>query len=190
MKKCFLILFLAAAPLFADNEVGIQGKIGFFFPSDSNFRNVYGGGAIYGPEISWRFMQCIDLFADAMYFQKGGRSLGDKRHTRIKMMPVSLGLKVVVPLPSMEVYFGASAKYISLHIHNSSPYVSRHVSKDGVGWGIKSGVSVLLPKNFFFDIFLEYFRKKFNFHSSRQVLSGGDVDVGGGVIGGSVGYRF
>ena len=190
MKKWFIVLFLAATPLFATNEISIQGKIGFFFPSNSDFRDVYGGGAIYGPEVAWRFMPCIDLFADAMYFEKGGSSLGQQRHSRIKMFPVSLGLKLVVPLPSLEVYVAASAKHFSLNIHNSSPYVSRKVSKDGFGWGIKSGVSVLLPKNFFFDIFLEYMRKKFNFHSNKRVISNDAIDIGGGVIGGSIGYRF
>ena len=191
MKKWFLALFLAATPLiFASNEIRVQGKVGFFFPSNEELQNVYGGGLIYGPEVSWRFMQCVDLFADVMYFQKGGKSLGQKRHTRIKMLPASLGLKLVVPLPSLEVYFGASAKYFSFNIHNSSPYVSRRVTKDGFGWGIKGGVSVLLPKNFFFDIFLEYMRKKFNFHSNKRVISDDSLDVGGGIIGGSVGYRF
>lgn len=190
MKKWLFLLFLAAAPLCASNEVRVQGKVGFFYPASKEFQDVYGGGLIYGPEISWRFMPCLDLFADAMYFQKGGKSLGLKKHTRIKMLPASLGIKLAVPLPSLEVYFGAALKYFSLKIHNSSPYVSRSISKDGFGWGITSGVSVLLPKNFFFDIFLEYMSKKFNFHCNKQVISNDSIQVGGGIIGGSIGYRF
>ncbi len=190
MKKWLLILLTAAAPLYAANEVSVQGKVGFFYPSDSDFQDIYGGGFIYGAEVDWRYIPMFDLYADAMYFSKGGKSLGKERHTRIKLLPVSLGLKVSVPLPGMEVYFGVAAKHFNLKIHNDSPYVSRNVTKNGFGWGAKAGVTVCLPCNFFFDIFLEYMRKKFDFNSSKRVITHVDVDVGGGVIGGSIGYRF
>ncbi len=198
MKKWCLaaLIFCAAQAGFADVcdkscIFPLEGKAALFYPLKSRFGNIYGAGGIYGAEVAYRFAPYFDLFADGMLFNKGGHSLdSERRHTRIKIVPASLGLKVLFPLPSMEVYAAASAKYINVNIHNHGETVGKHhIAKQGVGWGAKLGASVLLPHSWFFDIYLEYLRKDFGHLSSTSGFLH-DLDISAGLIGGAVGYRF
>jgi|SRR3989338_995540 len=172
------------------DECHPRRKRRFFYPSDERLQKIYGGGAIYGGELSWRFYKILDLYADAMFFSKSGKSLGERRSTHIRILPVGIGLKGSLPFDPFEIYVAASAKHFTVKIHNNSPYVDQHQEKNGWGWGAKIGVSFFFANHFLLDLFLEYMRKEFSFSHSKKVESRKEVDIGGGVIGGALGYRF
>jgi len=136
------------------------------------------------------FLQDPGSLCRCVFFSKSGKSLGERRSTHIRILPVGIGLKGSLPFDPFEIYVAASAKHFTVKIHNNSPYVDQHQEKNGWGWGAKIGVSFFFANHFLLDLFLEYMRKEFSFSHSKKVESRKEVDIGGGVIGGALGYRF
>jgi len=191
MKKTllFFLFLLLACPLLSMN-VTLEGKGGFFIPPTSACkRSMAVGRSMEGSSHgvstrSWISMQMRCFLA------KSGKSLGERRSTHIRILPVGIGLKGSLPFDPFEIYVAASTKHFTVKIHNNSPYVDQHQEKNGWGWGAKIGVSFFFANHFLLDLFLEYMRKEFSFSHSKKVESRKEVDIGGGVIGGALGYRF
>ena len=80
---------------------------------------------------------------------------------------------------------GLGAAYV--HFHNQSSHVKRSVNRWGVAFLAKSGVKFDVTGNFFLDLFVDYSYYLFNFKKGH---CRNNVNTGGFLIGGGIGYRF
>ena len=170
----------------------LEIKSGYFFFSEHIMRQVYNSGGIdvqlsYSQPI-WKWLQ---IYSAVDYIQANGRSLNGHYFTKIRVIPLSLGLKPVIPLTSwLDYYLYLGPRYFFVNINNSSNYVDH--SKNGNGLGGFAGTGFLFRpiEHFVIDLFGDYSYKKKSFHSSKKNVSGHSVDIGGFAFGAGLGYEF
>lgn len=201
MKK--LLMFLAliiSTPLIADWKCELQNwkteiqtgwdvefRVASFYPTSKLFRQVYPPARVtYGIDISRQFYCNSYLWIDVDWFNKWGHSVGPKefrRGTSIDLIPVSMGLKYVLPVTSaIDAYAGAGVAYTFLHVRNHSRFVHEHVYRQGFGGVVKTGLKLKLGC-YFVDLFGDYLYQQFHFY-------GHHTEVGGFKIGGGLGASF
>lgn len=111
------------------------------------------------------------------YFGFYGEEFRDR--TRIYVLPVSLGVKLIYPiLPYVDAYVGAGACYSFLKIKNfcredysyfmpRSPF-KKAIYKSQFGGVFKIGFQVALSKSTFLDFFVDYFAQTFRISHKRD----------------------
>ncbi|MES2273979.1 MAG: hypothetical protein V4487_07285 [Chlamydiota bacterium] len=133
-------------------------RVGYFYPQSSVFRDIYSGGIEGEVETSVRFYKDFNFFANAGVFIKNGHSLGLGDSTRIKIFPLSLGIKYIFHLScAWEFYLGAAPTYTWARFHDRSPYVDQHVHKSAFGVVGKMGFIYTFFKSGFADLFFDYY---------------------------------
>jgi outer membrane protein len=170
----------------------IESKVGYFFFSDSKMRKIYDRGGldlqISGTYSIWNWLQ---IFGSVEYLEIHGRSLNGHQKAKIWEVPVSLGLRSVIPIcQQIQYYFTLGPRYFFVHAHNSSCYVERNMSKTGFGGFANTGFNFFLCDNLFLGVFGEYSYGRFHFHSSRENSYGESAQVGGFAFGAGLGYVF
>lgn len=146
-------LFLFVMPVLVfSGEVLFKLKGGYFYPSDKDFRDIYGGGVMSGLEISTVAARNLELWIEAGYFAKTGELSFTKEVTRLKIIPVGGGVRYVFPPRRPAIYMGGGVLY----------YRFREVSPLGtVDWGrpgvvVEMGSSIRLTGRFIADAFARY----------------------------------
>ena len=146
-----LSLLLLPLPAFS-NEVLFKLKGGYFYPSDKDFRHIYGGGLKFGLEISTEVASNLELWIEAGYFAKNGKLSFTKETTRLQIVPVGGGMRYVWPVRRLAFYMGAGVLY----------HRFREVSSLGtVDWGrpglvVETGSSIRLTRRLIGDVFIRY----------------------------------
>lgn len=194
-KKIFsLALSLSCSwlTLFA-HDILIEGKAAYFLPENHKFRQIYHhGGGLYGVEASYEAWCHTHIWASVDSFTKKGRSLGGHSPTKISMVPIGLGVKYFLNLPStpVDLYAGLGITGTYVHIHDKNPYVIPNTSKWGLGGIAKIGALVNCDR-VFFDLFVNYSYCPMDFHKNRHhAVSRNSVNFGGWAFGLGLGYRF
>jgi outer membrane protein W len=130
-----------------------------------------------------------------------------KTHTKMYILPLSIGIKFVYPLINrLEVYFGAGLCYsflkITSHCKEENSYseylespFKKHTQKRELGGIVKAGFRYDLGGSVFLDVFVDYFSQRFyfkhNHYSShnRSILNG-SINYSGLKIGAGLGVFF
>jgi hypothetical protein len=202
MKKLLMFLALVVSmPLVADWKCELQNwktdiqtgwdvefRVSSFYPTSKFFRQIYSTPRVaYGIDISRQICGNSYLWIDVDWFDKKGHSVGPeefRRSTRINLVPVSMGVKYLLPVTSsIDVYAGAGVAYTFLHVRNHSEFVHERVNRQGFGGVVKTGVKVKFCGCYFLDLFGDYLYQRFHFH-------GHHTEVGGFKIGGGIGASF
>lgn len=181
----FLLFFLCFSQLHS-SEWFTELRGGYFYPTSKKFREIYKSGGVEGEiEVAKKFKENWIGWGNVNYFQKKGRSIGFHDKTTIRMVPLSFGLKYqFLFCNSVSPYLGVGVAYTILNIKNDSEFVKKHVTKNGFGFVIKSGIYIDLSKSFLLDLFVDYYFQEMHFYTKHH------VDVGGLKIGFGLGYRF
>jgi hypothetical protein len=143
-----LLLFVMPVLAFS-GEVFFKLKGGFFFPSDKDFRDIYGGGIMSGLEISAAAARNLELWVEAGYFAKTGQLTFTKETMKLRILPVGGGVRYIFRPKRPAFYMGAGVLY----------HRFREVSPLGtVDWGrpgalVEMGSSIRLTGNFIVDVF-------------------------------------
>ncbi len=138
-----------------------QLRAGYFYPASGVIRDIYHGGIEGEIETSVKVYQNLSLFANAGIFIKNGHSVGLDNSTRIKLFPLSLGLKYNFRISNIwEYYLGAAPTYTWARFHDHSPYVDQHVHKSAFGVVGKTGFIYTFCKIGFVDFFFDYYYTK------------------------------
>ena len=195
LRYLLVLCFLINGSLFC-RDILLEFKAAYFLPTSTLFRKIYdNGGALYGPEVTFKLGNCGDLygFASIDYFQKSGRSLGLCDATKVSLLPLGIGLKYFFPFSHGDFYLGLGFQPVRLKTINCSPYVAQKQSKWGFGGIAKVGVFVDLPHNFLLDFFIDYSFVKVSC-CNTQVPAGTVIplkaDISGTIFGAGLGYRF
>ncbi len=114
MKKLaiipFVILLVISTGFAADGPaVAVRG--GVFWPSDADFRAIYGAGAIWGIEVSWLFGRHIEPWISGDLFSKHGHMVPTQEKTRIWLIPVAAGLRYSGHVGPVLLYAGGGMVY-------------------------------------------------------------------------------
>lgn len=205
LKRFFLSICSIA--LFASTqasalEVLTEVRASYFMPTDKTFRKIYGdGGGMYGIETSSPIWCSLHGFLGVDYFTKKGHSYPLHDSTRIKLIPVTFGLKYFYSLDCLDcscinacgidLYGAAGAQYTYFQTKDDSPYVINPVTKRGWGGIAKVGSLIHFDGGLFLDIFGQYSFLTMKFSDTRHdTLIRHDAHLNGWSVGLGLGYRF
>jgi hypothetical protein len=154
MKKWAVILLflllLSGSAIAADVTFKLKGS--YFHPYDTAFKDIYGGGVMYGVEASTEISQHLEMWIDGGYFSKKGELSLTKEETKLRIIPVGGGLRYSLSLGSIHAYAGIGINY---WIYNETNRIG------DVNWGklggiINMGSFIKIRGNWIMDFFVSY----------------------------------
>lgn len=174
-------------------DVFLEGKAGYFRPTGEKFEEIYGGGGIYGAELTCQLWKPLYLFGSADYFEKEGKSIGDgeRKPTTIMIVPLAIGLKYLFRFENVDFYLGAAPTFTYIHFEDDSRFVIRKSAKWGYGAIAKAGALFNFKKHFFLDLFGDYSYLNARFHNTKdgEVIRP-HIDLSSWSIGAGLGLRW
>jgi len=190
-----LVVLSIVSPAVA-RDIILEFKGAYFLPTGSRFKDIYGGGALYGPELTVQL--CEDknwyLFTSIDYFSQDGHSLGLCDKTEVKMILLALGLKYFMPVCNdrIDVYLAAGFEPVNVRTKNCSQFVLAERSEWSLGGIAKFGAYYHLPHNFLIDLFVGYSGAHIGSNDckclpSLQFLK---AQVSGAIFGAGLAYKF
>lgn len=187
----FTLFFLGLVLQLGAIEVLTEAKVGYFIPTDAQFRSNYcEDGIITTLESSFNASHRLYPWASISYFYNPSHpDIGGNRKSALYFIPVGAGLKYLYSWGKLGVYGGLGVLPTYLHIENNSPLLVRTQAKWGCGGIAKFGFIADRLWNFFIDLFAEYSYIKIPFHNSPD-LTLHPANLCNFSIGGGVGYHF
>ncbi len=171
----------------------LEAKAAYFFPQNTRFNDVFGGGGIYGLELSVQAWRNLYGWVSADTFYASGHSYGTSTpsRTNITIVPLGLGLKSLYPVGCVDFWLGAGALGSYMHINQHSPYVSPSISKWGAGGIIKAGILFHVYRGLIIDIFADYSFMTIPYNDTQNgTVVPYDAHLSGGTLGASIGWSF
>ena len=112
MKKsiaaaCFALVFTGFAGAAFGAGFTLTLKAGYFSPSDQVFRDVYGGGPVFGVDIAIPLAGPVQIWAGADIFGKTGLLSVSEEETKVRITPLYAGLRAEFGKTGLRPYVGA-----------------------------------------------------------------------------------
>lgn len=172
-------------------DVLVEAKVGYFRPSAKVLRSVYGGGADYELSASGPVWKKLRLYGAVDLFYKRGKSEGGGQNTRIRIIPLSLGLQYPFKVSKhVDFFMSGGPRYYFVQFKNDSHFVDRKVTGSGLGGFVSAGFLFSLGSKWKIDLFTDYGYKRIHFRASKQGVTAHTIQVGGLIAGGGIGYVF
>lgn len=197
MKKYLVLsvvlsLVFVAAPVSADLNNYVVGKLGFYTPNssdldgfDTGFNGEVAIGHYFNPNVALEF--------GVGYFQTSGDVIVTNFETffgneDIDVTPLTLSLRLIQPLSrTTEIYAigGIGAYFVHDSIDASNAFGHIHLSDDSTAFGahLGGGINFNLNKNIFIG-------GEFKYVWVSPELFGVDVSLNGFRVNGNIGFRF
>lgn len=181
MKKMISI----AAILFLLSGIGYAGDVifkvkgSYFHPSDKAFKDIYGGGVMYGVEAGAEIRKNLEIWVGGRYFSKKGELSLTRKETKLKIIPIEGGLRYTLSLRSANLYGGIGISY----------YLYKETNPIGnVDWGelgavARVGSFVELNQRWTIDFYVSYSYCKMRPADFK-------INIGGIEAGIGIGYRY
>lgn len=154
MKKWIIIilflLLLSGSAISADVTFKLKGS--YFHPYDRAFKDIYGGGVMYGVEASTEISGHLEMWIDGGYFSKKGELSLTREETKLRIIPVGGGLRYSLSLGSIHAYAGIGINY----------WIYNEINRLGdVNWGrlggiIHIGSFIKIRGDWIMDFFISY----------------------------------
>ncbi|MDP1608155.1 MAG: hypothetical protein Q8L98_02440 [Chlamydiales bacterium] len=200
-KKLLVFLLLFGAQGFTQESIPeskpiIEAKGGYFFFASSKMRQVYDAGwdiQLSSSVPCWNPLETLSLnvYGSVEFLRCSGNSTEEHYKTYIWELPINVGLRPIFLISQqVQYYFTLGPRYFFIRQHNSSPYVDKNKSRNGVGFFVNTGFNFIFYKHLVIDLFGEYSYTKTRFHSSTSGIYTRDIQVGGFTFGGGLGYSF
>ena len=199
IKRFLVVLVLLfVQPSMNARDVILEAKGAAFLPTDCIFKQIYGKkGGLFGAEVTFQLSECNECwygFASVDYFQHCGRSIGLGDATKVKMVPLALGLKYFISSCYADFYVGLGFQPTHVKTINSSVFVTPCTSQWGMGGIAKVGAYFDLYCNWVLDIFVDYSFAKLDCKNrcpqNRAFVVPIKANVSGTIVGAGLGYRF
>jgi len=169
-----LLLLSGAA---AAANVVVELKAQYFSPSDQAFRDIYGGGIMYGGELSIGVWKGLEVWLGGSYFSKEGELSFTKEKTELEIIPIGAGLKYRWRKSVISFYVGAG---LSSYTYRESNPIG-DINDGGIGGIVEIGGYVKVTGGLMIDLFVNY---------SNCGIKPTDVDVEIGGLGAGVGLAY
>lgn len=182
MKKMriFAIALVFISTSIQAAELRIELKMGYQYPSDRVFRDIYGGGLKYGGEASISVWKGLAVWLEGSRFVKEGELTFTKERTKVQIIPLGLGIRYSLPLhDKLDLYAGAGLQYSRFKEENPIG----EVQESQLGYVAKLGLNQRISKGVLIDVFAEY-------SYCRMKPADFEFDIGGLSAGVGVGYEF
>jgi hypothetical protein len=192
MKKFFFSLIAFAFAITGHTATLIEPKVGGFMFYQAPMNQVYyGSGIDVQIATSFSVWRDLQMYAAVEWYRIKGESLNFQQKTVFSAVPLSLGLKPTFPiLPFFTYYFTIGPRYVFAFVDNDSSFVQKHMDSNGFGGFFNTGFVFPFSNGVTIDIFGEISYVKLDFHSSKANTQSYDVQGGGLVFGGALGYSF
>jgi hypothetical protein len=128
--------------------VTVTLKGGYFGPTGGVFREVYSGGLTFGADVTVPIGGVFRAWAGVDFFGKTGLLTVSEEETKVRIVPLYVGLRCEFGKGALRPYLGAAAAYFLFH--EESPLGS--VSDGGVGFLTQAGVVVRLGGPVWIDV--------------------------------------
>jgi hypothetical protein len=172
-------------------ETLVDFKVGYFNFSDQKMSKVFNeGGVDLQLSVSYPFYRWLQLYGSLEYCERRGRSLGLHEKTHFYAVPISLGLKSVFSICQDWSFFAAlGPRFFLVKVRSNTDLIPHHIERNGWG-GFAGGGFMYHYGCCMLQLFGEYSWKQMQFRNYPNHVYGKSVNVGGGTIGGGVGYLF
>ncbi len=187
MRSWFFALVLLPFHLISF-ETRLEAKASYFYPTDSTTRQIMGSGVLIGAESSFQAYRGLYPWLSASVFPNRGHSIGERFNTKMRLVPIGVGLKYLFDAGCLSPYIGAGFLPSYLYCKDEAPAVKRVRKKWGLGGIFKTGLCIDASW-FFVDLFAEYMLLKFDFSDTEKTY-GRKADLSGLSAGGGLGVRF
>ena len=157
----------------------VELKANHLRPSEDAFRDIYGGGVMYGGEVSIGVWRGLDVWFGGSYFSKKGELTFTREETKLEIYPLGGGLKYRLTTGIFDLYAGAGLNYYQYK--ESNPLGD--ISKGGLGYIGKIGSYVKVTGGFLIDLYV-------NYSYCRLKPADFKIDIGGIEAGVGIGYSF
>lgn len=117
-------------------ETTLTLKGGYFFPSDSVFKEVYSGGPVFGADVAVPIAGVLQVWGGAELFGKTGSTTLTEDETKVSIVPVYLGLRIEGGKKGLRPYIGVAAAYFLFSEKN----VLGSISERGFGYLAQAGL--------------------------------------------------
>ena len=197
-----------------DTDWTLEVRGAYYQPASKHLRQVYSQHLLdYQVTVAKRVHDFCEIWAEVDWAIKQGSGhkhydydyYGFKDKTRLSLLPVSLGLKLIYPiLPFVDVYVGGGLSYSFLRIKNHckedysywefhhAPF-KKVIYKNSLGGVLKIGFQVAMSDSTFLDFFADYYFQKFHFshvNESRGSFFKHHLDCSGFKFGAGFGVYF
>jgi len=182
MKKFALVIVVTIffSGLTAAADFTVELKAHYFSPSEEAFRDIYGGGIMYGGEVSIGVWKEVEVWFGVSFFFKKGELAFTKEETEVKIVPFGAGVRYSHPVnEKINIYGGLGINYYSFKEENPLG----EVSKGGLGPVMRAGGLVRVTKEFIVDVYVDY-------SYCKMKPADFNINVGGIEAGIGLGYRF
>jgi hypothetical protein len=172
------LLILIAGSLGATNVI-VELKVQYFSPTDQVFRDIYGGGMMYGGEVSVGVWKGLEAWLGGSYFSSEGELTFTKEKTELEIVPIEVGLRYRWAGERFSFYAGGGLSFQSYK--ESNPIGD--ISLGGTGFMAEIGSYVRITGGLLFDLFV-------NYTGCRLESPDFDIDIGGFAAGVGLAYEF
>ena len=181
MKKLTIVALLTVclSGLANATDVTVELKAHYFSPTEQAFKDIYGGGIMYGGEISVGVWKDLDLWLGGSYLSRKGELTFTKEETKLELIPIGVGAKYRILSGNFSLYAGLGLNYYQYKETNPIG----DVSDEGLGFVGKFGSYVAIFGGMLIDFYVEY-------TYCKMKPADLEINVGGIVAGIGVGYRF
>jgi len=177
MTLLAILIFSTGIALGADIRLELRGN--YFSPSENAFKDIYGGGMMYGAKFSIGIRKNLLLWLEGSHFSKKGELTFTKEETKLSMVPLGVGVGYRISSRSLSFYTGLGFNYY--HYKESNPI--GEVSKDGLGYVAKAGSYLKLTRGLLIDLFIDYSYCKIK-------PADFEINIGGFGLGTGIAYEF
>ncbi|HRN78291.1 MAG TPA: OmpW family outer membrane protein [Candidatus Dependentiae bacterium] len=191
----FLISIMLSNISLVCRDVILEFKGANFLPTNPTFKDAYGGGALYGPELSVQLYEDAKwyVFTSADYFKRDGKCLSVADAKTLRLVPLALGIKYITPVRDWADFYlglGFQPEYINIKSHR------RCVTTKNTQWAFggigKSGIYIQLPHHLLIDLFIDFSFVKTHHTNALygHTMICSKAKLNGAIFGGGLGYRF
>lgn len=181
MKKLIIIIVsvILLSGMANASDVIVELRAHYLHPSEEAFRDIYGGGMMYGGELSVGIWRGLDVWFGGSYFSKKGELTFTKEETKLEIYPLGGGLKYRLTTGVFNLYAGAGLNYYQYK--ESNPLGD--LSKGGLGYIGKMGSYVKVTGGLLVDLYVNYSYCKIKAADFK-------INIGGIEAGVGIGYEF
>jgi Outer membrane protein beta-barrel domain len=158
-------------------------KGGYFAPSDKVFRDVYTGGPVFGLDLAVPIGGVFELWAGADLFSKNGHLTLTEDPTKVRIVPLYLGLRCEFGKTKLRPYVGAAAAYFLFHETN----LLGTVNDSGLGFLGQAGLMWRLGGAVWLDLHAGYRACTLKSGSGDDAI---EAKLGGFTAGLGLAFRF
>jgi hypothetical protein len=179
MKKMIgtvVVLLIVSGSAGAANII-LEFKAQYFSPVDEEFMDIYGGGVMYGGEVSIGVWKGLELWFGGSFFSREGELTFTKEKTELQIIPVGGGLRYRWKGKSLSPYFAAGLGFYQFK--ESNPI--GEVDLGEVGYVAAIGTYVKITGGLLIDLFANY---------SVCELRSDDFEINIGGFGAGIGIAY